>query len=140
MYVCYTICQHFFSAENFTLAKNRSDFNGLYILIMSTRNSKVAFEDLPEEEDEFDLNPDGDEEEEEDEDEDEEEEEEDGDFNLEMEAMDETLAAYLTTEDGDNVATALMSISDNIEKLNATMDVQNKILIKIASQLVGKKN
>jgi len=106
---------------------------------MSTRNSKVAFEDLPEEEDEFDLNPDGDDEEEDDDDDDG-DEEEDGDFNLEMEAMDETLAAYLTTEDGDNVATALMSISDNIEKLNATMDVQNKILIKIASQLVGKKN
>jgi len=101
---------------------------------MSARKSKVAFENVPEEED-LDLEFDEEGSEGEDEDEDEE-----NDFNFEMEAMDETLAAYLTTEDGDNVATALMSINDSVAKLTATMEMQNKILIKIASQLVAKKN
>jgi hypothetical protein len=103
---------------------------------MSVRKSKVAFENVPEDDElDLELDDEGSEEEEEDEDEDEE-----TDFNFEMEAMDETLAAYLTTEDGDNVATALMSINDSVAKLTATMEMQNKILIKIASQLVSKKN
>ena len=97
-------------------------------------NRKVAFEERPreeeEEDDEFDLS--GDEDDEDDEDEDE------GDMNFdELEAMDETLASYLTTEDGDNVATALMSVSDNMATINATLEMQNKILIKILATLGG---
>lgn len=69
-------------------------------------------------------------------------EENDGDDEAEdfdFEAMDETLAAYLTTEDGDNVATALMSISDNMENINKTLEMQNKILVKMYSQLAQPK-
>ena len=104
--------------------------------MVSKHKSKVAFEDV-EEEVESDVEDEEEEEEEEEEidlgsdDEDEDDEAEDFDF----EAMDETLAAYLTTEDGDNVATALMSISDNMENINKTLETQNKILIKIFSQL-----
>jgi hypothetical protein len=53
--------------------------------------------------------------------------------------MDETLAAYLTTDDGDNVATALMSINDNIENLVKSIELQNKILIKVATHLCSEK-
>ena len=91
-------------------------------------NKKVAFAEkqpIPED-DEL-----SDEEEEEDED-------EEMDLNFdELEAMDETLASYLTTEDGDNVATALMSVSDNMATINSTLELQNKILIKILSHLGG---
>ena len=87
-------------------------------------HKKVAFE---EEDPEFDEDVDLEEE-------DSEEEEADMNFN-ELEAMDETLASYLTTEDGDNVATALMSISDNMAAVNKTLEMQNKILVKILTQL-----
>ena len=103
--------------------------------MVSKHNSTVAFEDdlgeevesdeeeeFGEEEEEIDLGGDED---------DEDDEAEDFDF----EAMDETLAAYLTTDDGDNVATALMSISDNMATINKTLEMQNKILVKIFSQL-----
>jgi len=101
--------------------------------MVSKHTSKVAFEDVEdedlvdsEEEEEIDLGG---------EDDDEDDEAEDFDF----EAMDETLAAYLTTEDGDNVATALMSISDNMSTINKTLEMQNKILVKILSQLAQSK-
>ena len=103
----------------------------------SKHKTKVAFEDVVDsEEEEFDEDEfDEDEFDEEidlgGEDEDEDDEAEDFDF----EAMDETLAAYLTTEDGDNVATALMSISDSMGNINKTLEMQNKILVKIFSQL-----
>ena len=94
-------------------------------------NKKVAFAEkqpIPEEEEDDELSG---EEEEEDED-------EEMDLNFdELEAMDETLASYLTTEDGDNVATALMSVSDNMATINSTLELQNKILIKILSHLGG---
>ena len=97
--------------------------------MVSKHNPTVAFEDdlgeeveSDEEEEEIDLGGDED---------DEDDEAEDFDF----EAMDETLAAYLTTDDGDNVATALMSISDNMATINKTLEMQNKILVKIFSQL-----
>ena len=89
---------------------------------MSSRK-KVAFEEEdPEFDEEVDLE--------------EEDSEEEADMNFdELEAMDETLASYLTTEDGDNVATALMSISDNMAAVNKTLEMQNKILVKILTQL-----
>ena len=111
---------------------------------MNSRKAKVAFEeprpddvgddeeDFEEEvyEDEDDLDE-GDEEEEE-------EEEDDDEMEIDMNAMDETLASYFTTEDGDNVATALMTISDNVQNLTKVMETQNKILIKLATQLAKK--
>ena len=101
---------------------------------MSSRR-KLAFEDeAPEESD-----PEVEEEEEFEEEEEEDEEEEENEMDFELEAMDETLAAYLTTEDGDNVATALMSISDNIETLTKTLETQNKILVKLVSHFVNPK-
>ena len=95
-------------------------------------NRKVAFEEpsREEDEDEFELS--------EGEEDEEDEEDEEGDMNFdELEAMDETLASYLTTEDGDNVATALMSVSDNMAAINTTLEMQNKILIKILASLGG---
>ena len=92
-------------------------------------NRKVAFEEpsREEDEDEFELSEG-----------EEDEEDEEGDMNFdELEAMDETLASYLTTEDGDNVATALMSVSDNMAAINTTLEMQNKILIKILASLGG---
>ena len=108
--------------------------------MVSKHTTKVAFEDV---EDEDVVDSEEEEEEFEDdeeidlggEDDDEDDEAEDFDF----EAMDETLAAYLTTEDGDNVATALMSISDNMSTINTTLEMQNKILVKILSQLAQSK-
>ena len=97
---------------------------------MSSRR-KVAFEkaeeedDLPQEEEEEEIDLEDDEDEDED---------EDVDFD-EIEAMNETLASYLTTEDGDNIATALMSINDNLERLANTMETQNKILVKLVSEV-----
>ena len=104
--------------------------------MVSKHSTKVAFEDV-EDEDVVDS-----EEEEDDEEIDlggEEDDEDDEAEDFDFEAMDETLAAYLTTEDGDNVATALMSISDNMSTINTTLEMQNKILVKILSQLAQSK-
>ena len=107
---------------------------------MNSRKGKVAFEEQPDdvdEGDEFEEEVYEDEDEGgEDDDEDEDEDEDEMDFA--MEAMDETLASYLTTEDGDNVATALMTISDNVQNLTKVMETQNKILIKLATHLAKK--
>jgi len=100
---------------------------------MNSRQAKVAFEEpRPEDEEDFE------EEVYEDEDDLDEGDEEDDEMDFDMDAMDETLASYLTTEDGDNVATALMTISDNVQNLTKVMETQNKILIKLATQLAKK--
>ena len=108
---------------------------------MNSRKAKVAFEE-PRPEDVDEDEEDFEEEVYEDEDDldegDEEEEEDDDDMEIDMNAMDETLASYFTTEDGDNVATALMTISDNVQNLTKVMETQNKILIKLATQLAKK--
>lgn len=41
----------------------------------------------------------------------------------------------LTTEDGDTVATALVSLKDATERIADTLEMQNKILVKILSTL-----
>lgn len=64
----------------------------------------------------------------------EEEEEEDEDY---TEGFD--VASLFVTEDGDNVATALVTIGNNLEKIGKMMDTQNKILIKMLTQLSVKK-
>ena len=67
----------------------------------------------------------------------EEEEEEEEDF----EGMDlgSALAPFLTTEEGDSICTALVGISTHMEKMTKLMDVQNKILVKMLSQLSKKE-
>ena len=74
--------------------------------------------------------PDGDDEEYE-----EEEEEED-----EFEGMDlgSALAPFLTTEEGDSICTALVNIGTHMEKMTKLMDTQNKILVKMISQMNKK--
>lgn len=49
------------------------------------------------------------------------------------------VASLFMTEDGDNVATALVKIGNHLEKLGKMMDTQNKILIKMLTQLSVKK-
>jgi hypothetical protein len=66
------------------------------------------------------------------EDEEEEFDEEEGDF-MDMGGL---LTSLLTTEDGDNVCTALVNIG-NI--LNKHMETQNKILLKILTKLPAPK-
>ena len=68
----------------------------------------------------------------------EEDEEEDLDEMEEMDEMDfgdpmEALGAFLSTEDGDTVATALVGLKDATEKIALNLEMQNKILVKILS-------
>ena len=104
-----------------------------------SNNSKQAFvnqaeveeeglEDLPEgeEEDEFD-----------DEDEFPLEFEDDGDDEDDADMNEEILSSFLTTEEGDNIATVLEQGFANIQK---TITIQNQILVKILSQLSNKSN
>ena len=62
-------------------------------------------------------------------------EEEDEDF-MDMEGI---LSSLFTTDDGDNVATALVTIGNNMESLHKCMETQNKILLKILSVMNSKK-
>lgn len=64
----------------------------------------------------------------------EDEEEEDEDY---TEGLD--VASLFMTEEGDNVATALVKIGNHLEKLGKMMDTQNKILVKMLTQLSVKK-
>ena len=90
-----------------------------------------GLEDLPEgeEEDEFD-------------DEDEfplefEDDDDDGDGDGDADMNEEILSSFLTTEEGDNIATVLEQGFANIQK---TITIQNQILVKILSQLSNKSN
>lgn len=74
---------------------------------------EVDLEDEGEEEDEFD--------------------EEEGEY-MDMGGL---LTSLLTTEDGDNVCTALVNIG---AILNKHMETQNKILVKIMSRLPAPKD
>jgi len=49
------------------------------------------------------------------------------------------VTSLFMTEDGDNVATALVTIGNHLDKLGKMMDTQNKILIKMLTQLSLKK-
>ena len=56
----------------------------------------------------------------------------------EMDEMDfgdpmEALGAFLSTEDGDTVATALVGLKDATDKIALNLEMQNKILVKILS-------
>jgi hypothetical protein len=68
----------------------------------------------------------------------EEEDEEDLDETEEMDEMDfgdpmEALGAFLATEDGETIATALVGLKDATEKISLSLEMQNKILVKILS-------
>ena len=67
----------------------------------------------------------------------EDEEEEEDDF----EGMDlgSALAPFLTTEEGDSICTALVNIGTHMEKMTKLMDTQNKILVKMLSQMSKKE-
>jgi hypothetical protein len=67
-----------------------------------------------------------------------EDEEEDLDEMEEMDEMDfgdpmEALGAFLATEDGETIATALVGLKDATEKIALNLEMQNKILVKILS-------
>ena len=69
-------------------------------------------------------------------------EDEDEEIDLdEDEEMDEmpdfmdSLGAFLATEDGETIATALVSLKDASERIAVSLEMQNKILVKILSTL-----
>ena len=53
--------------------------------------------------------------------------------------MFEALGSLLATEDGETVATTLVSLKDATEKIAAGVDMQNKILLKILSEMKNSK-
>jgi len=68
------------------------------------------------------------------EEEDDEEFEEDEEFGDGMD-MFEALGSLLATEDGETIATTLVGLKDATEKIALNMEMQNKILVKIAAAL-----
>lgn len=49
--------------------------------------------------------------------------------------MFEALGSLLATEDGETIATTLVGLKDATEKIALNMEMQNKVLIKIAAAL-----
>lgn len=66
-----------------------------------------------------------------------EDEEIDLDDEDEEEMMDpfDALGSLLATEDGETIATALVSLKDATERIATSLEMQNKILVKILSTL-----
>jgi hypothetical protein len=66
----------------------------------------------------------------------EEDEEEDEEMDFE-EGMDmfEALGSLLATEEGETIATALVSLKDAAEKIALNLEMHNKLMVKIASTL-----
>ena len=64
-------------------------------------------------------------------------EEGDDEFDMEDGGVDllEALGSMLTTEEGDTLATAMVSLKDATERIAASMEMQNKILVKILSAM-----
>lgn len=74
--------------------------------------------------------------------EDEEEEELEDDEDMDMDDgvdMFEALGSLLATEDGETVATTLVSLKDATEKIAFGVEMQNKILLKILSEMKNTK-
>jgi hypothetical protein len=68
----------------------------------------------------------------------EEEEEEIDEEDEEMEEypdMFDALSSLLATDDGETVATALVSTKDAVERIATSLEMQNKILVKILSAM-----
>jgi hypothetical protein len=90
---------------------------------------KQAFQEHEEFEMEDPENPEGEE--------DEYDEEEEEDFEgIDLSSI---LAPFLTTEEGDSICTALVNIGTHMEKMTKLMDIQNKIMIKMLSQMNKKE-
>ena len=51
----------------------------------------------------------------------------------------DALGGLLATEDGETVATILVSLKDATEKIATSFDMQNKILLKILSEMKNSK-
>jgi hypothetical protein len=49
--------------------------------------------------------------------------------------MFDALSSLLATEDGETVATALVSTKDAVERIATSLEMQNKILVKILSAM-----
>ena len=49
----------------------------------------------------------------------------------------DALGSFLATEEGETIATALVSLKDATERIATSLELQNKILVKILSA-VGK--
>jgi hypothetical protein len=68
----------------------------------------------------------------------EEEEEDDEDEEMDFEEgvdMFEALGSLLATEDGETIATALVSLKDAAEKIALNLEMHNKLMVKIAAAL-----
>jgi len=65
------------------------------------------------------------------------EDEEELDFDEEAEYPDmfEALGSLLATDDGETIATALVSTKDAVERIASGIEMQNKILVKMLSAL-----
>ena len=61
-------------------------------------------------------------------------EEEDEEFEEGMD-MFEALGSLLATEDGETIATALVGLKEATEKIALNLEMQNKILVKIAAAM-----
>lgn len=61
--------------------------------------------------------------------------EEDEEFGDEGMDMFEALGSLLATEDGETIATTLVSLKEATEKIALNMEMQNKILVKIAAAM-----
>jgi hypothetical protein len=64
-----------------------------------------------------------------------EDEEEDEEFEDEEPDMFEALGSFLATEDGETVATIQLRQAEASEKIAAQLETQNKILVKILSEM-----
>jgi len=53
--------------------------------------------------------------------------------------MFEALGSLLATEDGETIATTLVSLKDATEKIAASFEMQNKILLKILTEMKNLK-
>jgi len=62
---------------------------------------------------------------------------EEDEFDMEDGGVDllEALGSMLTTEEGDTLATAMVSLKDATERIATSMEMQNKILVKILSAI-----
>jgi hypothetical protein len=53
--------------------------------------------------------------------------------------MMDLLGSFLSTEEGETIATALVSMKDSTEKIADALAMQNKILVKILSAISSQK-
>jgi hypothetical protein len=84
---------------------------------MSARHAATNEPDIPEDE-ELDLDDD---------------EMEDGADMMDL------LGSFLSTEEGETIATALVSMKDSTEKIADALSMQNKIMVKILSAISSQK-